>query len=126
MKRTLTALTLTAAAIFALSACTINVPATEAKTPKETSSAESPAPAEETPAEVVEPSGGYQEIYDTYSARLQNECPTLSVMECAEVSNEGVRKMAEYMYSASGTDGQMETYNSWAAKLMDVYMAEAR
>lgn len=71
-------------------------------------------------------SSTYQGIYDTYSARLRSECPTKSMTECAEIVNEGVEKMAEYMWEASGTDGQYETYSSWASKLYDVYMESAR
>lgn len=86
------------------------------------------APVEEAPVEEAstgEAAGGYQAIYDEYSARLQNECPTLSMAECAELSNEGVSKMAQYMYKAKGTDGQYATYETWAGKLMDVYMDSA-
>lgn len=94
---------------------------------------EEEAPAEEPPVEEapVEPASndgpsGYQAIYDEYSVRIQNECPTLSISECTELSHEGVSKMAEYMYKASGTDGQYETYQTWAGKLYDVYMASFR
>jgi len=45
------------------------------------------------------------------------------MMECAELSNEGVSEMADYMFRAKGTDGQMATYEEWAKKLMDVYMS---
>ena len=69
---------------------------------------------------------GYEEIYIEYSERLKNECPMLSIRECAEVSNEGVQKMAEYMYSASGTEGQYQTYKDWANKLTQVYLQEAK
>lgn len=78
-------------------------------------------PIEEAPA--VESTSGYQAIYDEYSARIQSECPVLSMTECAELSNEGVSEMAEYMYRARGTDGQYATYQTWAGKLYDVYMA---
>lgn len=71
-------------------------------------------------------SAGYQAIYDEYAARLRKECPSLSMTECAKISSEGTTKMAEYMYDASGTDGQYQTYSDWATKLSDVYMAEAR
>lgn len=102
----------------------------EEETPVEEISVEEAAPIEEeTPVEEISTGGstrGYQAIYDEYSARLQNECPTLSMAECAELSNEGVSKMAEYMYKASGTDGQYATYETWAGKLMDVYMASAQ
>lgn len=74
----------------------------------------------------VTSSAGYQAIYDEYAARLRNECPSLAITECAELSNEGVSKMAEYMFKAKGTDGQYETYQTWAGKLTEVYMAEAR
>jgi hypothetical protein len=88
------------------------------------SSSPTPAPA---PAQAAVPSGGrYQQILDDYTARLKRDCPRLSMMECAEISNEGVTKMAEYMHSARGTDGQYATYEQWAQRLMDVYMQEAR
>lgn len=85
-----------------------------------------PAPEVTTETPAVDASGGYQAIFDVYSARLQNECPALSIMECAELNNEGVSQMAEYMYKASGTDGQYATYETWASQLMDVYMASAQ
>lgn len=62
----------------------------------------------------------------TNMQHLENECPTLSMSECAELSNEGVSEMADYMYRASGTDGQYETYETWAGKLCDVYMESVR
>lgn len=88
--------------------------------PVEEAPVEAP-PVEEAPA--VESTSGYQAIYDEYSARIQSECPVLSMTECAELSNEGVSEMAEYMYRARGTDGQYATYQTWAGKLYDVYMA---
>lgn len=112
----------------------------DAEAAVEETPAEEEIPVEETPIEEVTPveevaveeastegsTSGYQAIYDEYSARLQNECPILSITECAELSNEGVSKMAEYMYRARGTDGQYATYETWASKLMDVYMASAQ
>ncbi len=71
-------------------------------------------------------SSGYEPIYDEYAARLENECPTLSIDECAEIANEGVSEMADYMLSAGGTDGQYSTYETWSRKLMSVYIAEAQ
>ena len=68
----------------------------------------------------------YQAIYDEYSARLQNECPNLSMTECAELSNEGVTEMARYMYTAKGKDGQYDTYEEWSQKLYDVYMSSVQ
>ena len=76
--------------------------------------------------QTVSSSEGYQAIYNEYAARLINECPTLSLAECAELNNEGVTKMAEYMWSASGVDGQYATYEQWSGKLIDVYMQSAR
>ena len=93
-------------------------------------SAPAPAPEETAPeaAPEVEESAaqGYQEIFDEYSARLVAECPELAMTECAELSTEGVSKMAEYMFAAKGTDGQMATYEEWAGKLMDVYMSSVQ
>lgn len=79
------------------------------------------------PAEAVDESqgGGYEEIYNEYAARIRAECPNLSISECAELTNDGVGKMAEYMWTAKGKDGQMATYEEWAGKLYDVYMEEA-
>ena len=68
----------------------------------------------------------YQAIYDEYSARLQNECPNLSMTECAELSNEEVTEMARYMYTAKGKDGQYDTYEEWSQKLYDVYMSSVQ
>lgn len=92
------------------------------------------APVEEAPA--AEPiakedssegsTRSYQAIYDEYSARLQNECPNLSMTECAELSNEGVAEMARYMYTAKGKDGQYGTYEEWSQKLYDVYMSSVQ
>lgn len=98
------------------------------------SSSSESTPSSSTPSASPEPSSTprpsssstYQSIYDTYSARLRNECPTKSITECAEIANEGVEKMAEYMWKASGTDGQYETYSSWSSKLYDVYMESVR
>ena len=44
----------------------------------------------------------------------------------ATICNEGVTKMAQYMYSASGTDGQYATYQSWVDKLYNVYINNCR
>lgn len=99
---------------------------------EESSIEESPveeAPAEETIVEEDSSVGStrsYQAIYDEYSARLQNECPNLSMTECAELSNEGVTEMARYMYTAKGKDGQYGTYEEWSQKLYDVYMSSVQ
>lgn len=71
-------------------------------------------------------SSGYQRIYDEYAKKIREKAPSVGITELAEIANEGVGKMAEYMYSAKGTDGQYATYESWAGKLMDVYMNNAR
>ncbi len=68
----------------------------------------------------------YEQIYNEYSQKLIQAGPTSSISEMAEIANEGVLKMAEYMYSAKGTDGQYSTYESWAGKLYDVYMNNCR
>lgn len=69
---------------------------------------------------------GYQQIYNEYSQKLIQAGPTSSINEMAKICNEGITKMAKYMYSASGTDGQYSTYESWATKLQDVYMNNCR
>lgn len=68
----------------------------------------------------------YEQIYNEYAKKIRDAAPNVSITELAEISNEGVSKMAEYMYSAKGTDGQYATYEKWSQKLMDVYMKEAR
>lgn len=93
------------------------------QTPAPETQQQSPAPQQPAPQVTT---NNYESIYNTYAARLRAECPTLSMMECAEVSNEGILKMAEYMYTAKGTEGQYATYEQWAGKLQEVYLAEAR
>ena len=69
---------------------------------------------------------GYQKIYDEYAQKIKAAAPNATISELAAIANEGVSKMAEYMWSATGTDGQYATYESWSGKLMDVYMNEAK
>ena len=103
-------------------------PAIEEETPIEEPAIEEEPPIEEPSAEgaSVGSTRGYQAIYGEYSARLQNECPNLSMTECAELSNEGVTEMARYMYTAKGKDGQYGTYEEWSQKLYDVYMSSVQ
>ena len=68
----------------------------------------------------------YETIYNEYSKKIKDAAPTSSVSELAEITNEGVGKMADCMLTAKGTDGQYSTYEKWAGKLMDVYTNEAR
>jgi len=68
----------------------------------------------------------YQQIYNEYSQKLISAGPTSSINEMANICNEGVTKMAQYMYSAKGTDGQYATYENWASKLYDVYINNCR
>ena len=68
----------------------------------------------------------YQEIYNEYSQKLINSGPTSSVNEMANILNEGLEKMATYMYSASGVEGQYSTYESWGNKLIEVYLNNCR
>lgn len=122
--------TMTAIAALLLVGCSsTNTEAPPANETVEEVESTAPAPAPAPEEEAVEPEAspeGYQAIYDEYSARLTAECPNLAMTECAELSNEGVMKMAEYMYKAKGTDGQMATYEEWAGKLMDVYMSSVQ
>lgn len=68
----------------------------------------------------------YQQIYNEYSQKLITSGLTSSINEMATILNEGVTKMAQYMYSASGTDGQYATYQSWVDKLYNVYINNCR
>lgn len=68
----------------------------------------------------------YQQIYNEYSQKLISSGATSSINEMATILNEGVTKMAKYMYSASGTDGQYATYQNWVDKLYDVYINNCR
>lgn len=102
---------------------------TPEEAPSEEPVIEEETPIEEAPVEEAPSVGStrsYQAIYDEYSARLQNECPNLSMNECAELSNEGVTEMARYMYTAKGKDGQYGTYEEWSQKLYDVYMSSVQ
>lgn len=91
--------------------------AVESSKPTESSKPETP------PVQTV---SKYEQIYNEYAQKIKDAAPTSSITELAELSNEGVSKMAEYMLTAKGTDGQYATYEEWAGKLMDVYMNEAR
>jgi hypothetical protein len=100
-------------------------PIVEEEPPIEEPIVDEASPIDEPPVEEVASIGStrsYQAIYDEYSSRLRNECPNLSMTECAELSNEGVSEMARYLYVAKGKDGQYETYEEWSQKLYDVYM----
>lgn len=94
---------------------------------QETQQTEIETSTEQEPAPAPAPSStSYEAIYNEYAEKLRAQCPTLSMMECAELSNEGISKMADYMYGARGTDGQYATYEEWAGKLQDVYMESVR
>lgn len=69
---------------------------------------------------------GYQQIYNEYSQKLISAGPTSSINEMADILYEGGTKMAEYMCSATGTDGQYATYESWWMKLWNVYLENCR
>lgn len=68
----------------------------------------------------------YQQIYNEYSQKLISAGPTSSISEMAKICNEGIAKMAQYMHSASGTDGQYDTYQSWVDRLYEVYTDNCR
>ena len=89
----------------------------ESSKPTESSKPETP------PVQTV---SKYEQIYNEYAQKIKDAAPTSSITELAKLSNEGVSKMAEYMLTAKGTDGQYATYGEWAGKLMAVYMNEAR
>lgn len=68
----------------------------------------------------------YKQIYDEYSQKLIAAGPTSSIKEMAQICNEGISKMAQYMHSAHGIDGQYSTYESWTTKLYNVYLNNCR
>lgn len=96
----------------------------EEKAPKEEVPKVEKPPKKEQPSD--NKSSGYKEIYDKWSAEIIKKAPDVGMSELAEIANEGVLEMANYMFEAKGKDGQYETYEEWAGKLMDVYMKEAR
>lgn len=87
--------------------------------------------------------GSYEEIYLEYSSKLENETPKCiesflvnaesnddgleglaelandEVLHIADISNEGIEKMAEYMLNHGS--GKYNEYEEWSGKLMDVY-----
>lgn len=118
---------------------TISTQSTDNNTVDDTSSVSSSTPESSIPPTSSQPTESskaetssvptvskYEQIYNEYAQKIKDAAPTSSITELAEISNEGVSKMAEYMYTAKGTDGQYATYEEWAGKLMDVYMSEAR
>ncbi len=86
---------------------------------------------------------GYEDIFNTYEQKLKDKTQTLledyknesagadintkadlvmkKVEMLAELSNEGVEKMASYMFSHGDADG----YEKWAGKLYDVYSEQS-
>ncbi len=89
----------------------------------------------------------YQSILDEYTEKLKNATPKIideyhleaannkdglsglallsseKVLILAEILNEGVMKMSEYMFEYGS--GKYSEYEEWAGKLTDVYMTEA-
>lgn len=94
--------------------------------PKPTESKSEKSSTDKTKAHSAQGVSKYETIYNEYAQKIRDAAPTSSISELAEIANEGVGKMAEYMWTAKGTDGQYATYEEWSGKLMDVYMSEAR
>lgn len=94
--------------------------------PKPTESKSEKSSTDKTKAHSAQGVSKYETIYNEYAQKIRDAAPTSSISELAEIANEGVGKMAEYMWTAKGTDGQYATYEEWSGKLMDVYMNEAR
>lgn len=94
--------------------------------PKPTESKSKKSSTDKTKAHSAQGVSKYETIYNEYAQKIRDAAPTSSISELAEIANEGVGKMAEYMWTAKGTDGQYATYEEWSGKLMDVYMNEAR
>lgn len=94
--------------------------------PKPTESKSEKSSTDKTKAHSTQGVSKYETIYNEYAQKIRDAAPTSSISELAEIANEGVGKMAEYMWTAKGTDGQYATYEEWSGKLMDVYLSEAR
>ena len=94
--------------------------------PKPTESKSEKSSTAKTKAHSTQGVSKYETIYNEYAQKIRDAAPTSSISELAEIVNEGVGKMAEYMWTAKGTDGQYATYEEWSGKLMDVYLSEAR
>lgn len=94
--------------------------------PKPTESKSEKSSTDKTKAHSAQGVSKYETIYNEYAQKIRDAAPTSSISELAEIANEGVGKMAEYMWTAKGTDGQYATYEEWSGKLMDIYMSEAR
>ncbi len=123
----------------------------EMPAPAEQPANDDSVPPEKGPEQSKEPKKSaeeaYQEILDAYSAKLQDATPGLieeykaeaanntagldglakisneKIEKLAMINNEGVQKMADIMFTMGS--GSYEEYESWAGKLMDVYMDEA-
>lgn len=78
------------------------------------------------PSTITTTKKNYQQIYNEYSQKLIEAGPTSSINEMANILFEGGIKMAEYMYSATGIDGQYATYEEWWMKLWNVYLENCR
>ncbi len=94
--------------------------------PKPTESKSEKSSTDKTKAHSTQGVSKYETIYNEYAQKIRDAAPTSSISELAEIVNEGVGKMAEYMWTAKGTDGQYATYEECSGKLMDVYLSEAR
>lgn len=94
--------------------------------PKPTESKSEKSSTDKTKAHSTQGVSKYETIYNEYAQKIRDAAPTSSISELAEIVNEGVGKMAEYMWTAKGTDRQYATYEEWSGKLMDVYLSEAR
>lgn len=99
-------------------------PTPDSTEPKDTKTGSSSTPSTEPSS--TQGNSKYETIYNEYAQKIRDAAPSSSISELAEIANEGVTKMAEYMWTAKGTDGQYSTYEEWAGKLMDVYMSEAQ
>ena len=64
--------------------------------------------------------GTYEAIYEKYASKLRSSNGNVSTL--ANICNEGVSKMADYMINHGGN---YSTYETWAGKLYEVYEEQA-
>ena len=85
---------------------------------------------------IVYNNGSYPSIVDYYTVKIKAATPGLiaeykteaanntnGLMGLAEISNEGVREMADLLFRVGS--GKYSEYEEWAGKLYDVYSDEA-
>lgn len=66
----------------------------------------------------------FEELYNIYSQKLEDECNNSSINRCNEIVLEAFENMAQRLYDETGPSGDMfyDRYEEWTSKLIDLYM----